>query len=284
MAQNTPPGQEQAHQPGRTDPMEPRPRDLMETYRASGKLAGKRAIVTGGDSGIGRAVAIAFAKEGADVAVLYKEENKDATVTAERVRTEGRTCLTFPGDIGDRSYCFDAVNKVLDAFGGLDILVNNAAEQHMSTRFEEIPPEQFERTFRTNLFGMFHMTQAALPHMGEGATIINTTSVTAYHGNPSLVDYSATKGAIVAFTRSLSIQLADRGIRVNAVAPGPVWTPLIPSSFPEEKVEGFGGHTPMSRVGQPDEIAPSYVFLAGPDSTYFSGQVLHPNGGQVVNG
>ncbi|MFO1057241.1 MAG: SDR family oxidoreductase [Dongiaceae bacterium] len=276
------PRQHQDRQPGRESEMEPRPRSHGEDYRAAGKLEGKVALVTGGDSGIGRAVAILFAKEGADVAIVGLEEKDDAEETRQAIEAEGRRALVLLGDIGDEAFCREVVERTTGGLGGLDILVNNAAEQHPQDSIEKISPEQLERTFRTNIFAMFHLTRAALPHLEAGAAIINTTSVTAFRGSPQLIDYSATKGAILAFTRSLSISLAERGIRVNAVAPGPIWTPLIPSTFGEEKVETFGADVPMRRPGQPDEVAPCYVFLASADASYISGQVLHPNGGEIV--
>jgi NAD(P)-dependent dehydrogenase (short-subunit alcohol dehydrogenase family) len=264
--------------------MEPLPDSERKEYRGADKLKGKAAIITGGDSGIGRAVAVAFAKEGADVAVMYLNEHEDADETRKQVEREGRRCVTIPGDIGDPNFCRQAARRVMEAFGRIDILVNNAAEQHPQDSITKITPEQLERTFRTNIFSFFFMTQAVIDQLKPGSAIVNTTSVTAYKGNPTLLDYSSTKGAIVAFTRSLSKNLADKKIRVNAVAPGPIWTPLIPSTFPEEKVETFGSDTPMKRPGEPEELAPAYVFLASDDSSYMSGQVLHVNGGDVVNG
>ncbi len=284
MAAKQPPPQHQDQQPGRESEMNPQPRSEGRPRRGSGKLKGKAAIITGGDSGIGRAVAIAFAREGADVAVLYLDEHDDAAETQRRVEAEGQRCLTLAGDIGDESFCREAVQKAIDELGHLEILVNNAAEQHPKDSIEEISAEQLERTFRTNIFGMFFLTKAALPHLKEGDAIVNTTSVTAYQGNPMLLDYSSTKGAIVAFTRSLSAQLVQKGIRVNGVAPGPIWTPLIPSTFPPEKVAQFGQDVPMGRPGQPEEVAACYVFLASEDASYLAGQILHPNGGTVVNG
>lgn len=278
------PPQHQNHQPGREFEMTPQPSSEAKAYRAAGKLLGKSALVTGGDSGIGRATAVAFAKEGADVAIAYLDEHEDANDTKALVEQEGRKCILIAGDIGEESFCQRAVQEVLAALGKIDILVNNAAEQHVKQSILEISSEQLERTFRTNIFSMFHMVKAALPHMKEGSRIINTTSVTAYRGSAHLLDYSSTKGAIVAFTRSLSQQLAEKGILVNAVAPGPVWTPLIPASFPAEKVADFGSSVPLGRAGQPDEIAPCYVFLASDDSSYMTGQVLHPNGGELING
>jgi NAD(P)-dependent dehydrogenase (short-subunit alcohol dehydrogenase family) len=278
------PPQQQDRQPGLRSEMEPIPESIKKDYKAAGKLKDKVAIITGGDSGIGRAVALAFAAEGADVAVLYLDEHKDAQDTKEQVDAYGRQCMTLAGDVGDESFCRQAVERVIERFGRLDILVNNAAEQHPKKDLTEISAEQLERTFRTNIFSQFFMTKAALPHLREGSTIINTSSVTAYEGSAGLLDYSSTKGAIISFTRSLSANLAEKGIRVNAVAPGPIWTPLIPSTFDEEKVESFGADTPLGRAGQPSEVSPSYVFLASDDSSYITGQVLHPNGGRIVNG
>lgn len=278
------PPQHQNQQPGSEAAMTPRPESSAKGYLASGKLKGKVALITGGDSGIGRAVAVAFAKEGANVAIAYLNEDKDAKETQQMIEQLGRECVAIAGDIGNADFCRDLVEKTVSSFGHLDVLVNNAAEQHPKKSIEEIDEEQLERTFRTNIFSMFYTVKAALPHLKSDARIINTTSVTAYRGSAHLLDYSATKGAIVAFTRSLSQQLAERGIYVNAVAPGPIWTPLIPSTFPEEKVESFGTNVPLGRAGQPDEIAPCFVFLACDDSSYMTGQVLHPNGGEVING
>jgi NAD(P)-dependent dehydrogenase (short-subunit alcohol dehydrogenase family) len=278
------PPQEQPERPGREHKMKPRPQAEQPEYRGSGKLKHKVAIITGGDSGIGRAVAIAFAKEGADVVISYLNEHTDAEETRRLVEAEGRRCETVPGDVGDPRHCKLIVKRTVDAFGHLDILVNNAAEQHPQKKITDITPQQLERTFRTNIFSYFFMVQAALPHLKEGSAIINTTSVTAYRGSPELLDYSSTKGAIVAFTRSLSHSLVEKKIRVNGVAPGPIWTPLIPSTFPGAKVETFGSDVPMGRAGQPAELAPTYVFLASNDGSYYTGQVLHPNGGEIVNG
>lgn len=273
------PGQEQERQPGFEKEMDPAPDYSNNLAGKAQRLPGKRAMVTGGDSGIGRAVSIAFAKEGADVAVLYLDEHEDAEETKRLVEQEGRKCILIAGDIGDEAFCKDSVKQVIEAFGGLDVLVNNAAEQHMQTSLKDITAEQMERTFRTNVFGMFHLTKAALEHLERGASIINTTSITAFQGEPTLIDYSSTKGAILSFTRALAGSLAEEGIRVNGVAPGPIWTPLIPASFPADKVEGFGSQTPLGRPGQPDELAPGYVYLASDDSSYVTGQVLHINGG-----
>lgn len=278
------PPQQQHRQPGLESDMTPRPKTEDQKHHGRGKLAGKAALISGGDSGIGRAAAVAFAREGADVAVLYLDEHKDAEETKQLVEQEGRRCLALSGDIGDAAWCGQAVEQTVREFGRLDILVNNAAEQHPQDGIEKITPSQLERTFRTNIFSYFYLTQAALRHLGEGSTIINTTSVTAYKGSAHLLDYSATKGAIVSLTRSLSLSLAEQKIRVNAVAPGPVWTPLIPSTFPPDKVASFGSDVPLQRAGQPEEIAPCYVFLASEDSSYMTGQVLHPNGGTVING
>ncbi len=279
-----PPKQQQEHQPGRQEKMTPEPKTSEAGAPAAGKLRGKVALITGGDSGIGRAVAIAFAREGADVIISYLEEHTDAHATEKAVTNENRRCVIIPGDVGNEKHCRDLVAKTIEEFGRLDILVNNAAVQYPQASLMDISEEQLVKTFRTNIFAHFFLTKAALPHLTEGSSIINTTSITAYKGKPNLIDYSATKGAIVAFTRSLSQALAAKNIRVNAVAPGPIWTPLIPSSFDAKEVEGFGKSAPLGRVGQPEEVAPSYVFLASEDASYMTGQVLHPNGGTVVNG
>jgi NAD(P)-dependent dehydrogenase (short-subunit alcohol dehydrogenase family) len=279
------PAQEQTNQPGIEREMRPLPNENNKNYKGSGKLQGKTAVITGGDSGIGRAVAIAYAKEGANTVIVYLNEKQDAENTKRFVEQQGVRCLLLEGDIGDESFCQEVIEKTIGKFDGLDILVNNAAEQHPKKSIAEISSEQLERTFRTNIFSMFYLTKAALPHLKEGSAIINTTSITAYAGHQTLLDYSATKGAITTFTRSLSLQLAEKGIRVNGVAPGPIWTPLIPSTFTAEEVSGFGQDTPMQRPGQPEELAPAYVYLASEtDSSYMSGQVLHINGGKVVNG
>ncbi|KEO81882.1 SDR family oxidoreductase [Tumebacillus flagellatus] len=278
------PPQHQNQQPGIESEMTPRPKFENRNYNASGKLAGKAALITGGDSGIGRAVAVLYAKEGADVAIVYLNEHGDAEETKRAVEAEGRRCVLLSGDAGDETFCQDAVASVVQAFGKLDVLVNNCAEQHPQKSLHEITAQQMERTFRTNIFSFFHMSKAALPHLKTGSAIVNTASVTAYHGHKELIDYSATKGAVVTFTRSLSLTLADKGIRVNGVAPGPIWTPLIPSTFTAEQVASFGTTTPMKRAGQPEEVATAYVFLASDDASYVTGQILHVNGGEIVNG
>ena len=279
----TMPPQHQDHQPGREWKMEPEPK-YMPRYAGSGKLEGKVAVITGGDSGIGRATAVLFAREGAEIAILFLEESEDARKTQALVEEEGVTCMAIAGDAGDKGHCERAVSRVVERLGRIDVLVNNCAEQHEADAPEDISQEQLERTFRTNIFSYFYMTQAALRHMGEGSAIVNVTSVTAYRGSSHLIDYSATKGAVVAFTRSLAQALAGRRIRANGVAPGPIWTPLIPASFPAEAVSGFGKNALMDRPGQPNEVAPSLLFLACEDSSYMTGQVLHPNGGDIVGG
>jgi NAD(P)-dependent dehydrogenase (short-subunit alcohol dehydrogenase family) len=284
MSEPQRPPQHQTRQPGIEAEMTPRPEADNPARPGSGKLTGKVAIITGGDSGIGRAVAIAFAREGADLAIAYLDEHADAEETQRMVQQEGRRCVTIPGDVGSPEHCLQTVRTVLGELKHLDIVVNNAAEQHPQDSLDKITPAQLERTFRTNIFSYFFMAQAALPHLGEGTSIINTSSVTAYKGSPQLLDYSSTKGAIVSFTRSLSLALSEKKIRVNAVAPGPIWTPLIPSTFPPDKVAAFGSDVPLKRAGQPVEIASCYVFLASEDASYMTGQVLHPNGGTVVNG
>ena len=272
----------QDHQPGVESEMRPRP-DYRPKYPGVGKLKDKVAVITGGDSGIGRAVAVAMAREGALIAILYLEETADAKETARLVEGEGSRALLFKGDVGDEMFCWESVERINEEFSRIDILVNNAAEQHEVDDPAQLSSEQLERTFRTNVFSYFHMTRACLQYMQSGASIINTTSITAYQGHKTLIDYAATKGAIVAMTRSLSQALVDKGIRVNGVAPGPIWTPLIPASFKAEKVARHGESVPMERAGQPNEVAPCYVFLASDDASYISGQVLHPNGGKIVN-
>lgn len=284
QTKKTLPAQHQNQQPGQESEMVPAPKSEDSSYKGSGKLKGKVAIITGGDSGIGRAVAILFAKEGADVVIAYLSEHNDANETKRQVEQEGRRCHLIAGDIGQESFCKKVIDECMGKFSKLDILVNNAAEQHPQESIEDITAEQLEKTFRTNIFSFFYLTKAALPFCAGGSSIINTASVTAYAGNETLLDYSATKGAIVTFTRSLALQLVGKGIRVNGVAPGPIWTPLIPSTFSAEKVASFGANTPMKRPGQPEEVAPSYVFLASDDSSYMTGQILHVNGGKIVNG
>ncbi|MEP2775352.1 MAG: SDR family oxidoreductase [Luteolibacter sp.] len=280
------PAQHQDHQPGRESEMKPLPEYDNPDLKGSGRLKGKVALITGGDSGIGRAVAVAFAKEGADVAIAYLEETEDAQKTAELVADYGRECLLVECDLSKKTACEEAVSKTVEQFGKLDVLVSNAAEQHPQDSLEDISEEQLRKTFETNVFPMFYLAAAALPHLRKSSapSVITTTSVTAYRGSPHLLDYSATKGAIVSFTRSLSGNLAKEQIRVNGVAPGPIWTPLIPATFPAEKVAEFGSDAPLGRAGQPWECATCYVFLASDESRYMTGQVLHPNGGEIING
>ena len=277
------PPQHQERQPGREWQMTPEP-EYMPRYAGSGKLQGKVALITGGDSGIGRATAVLFARQGADVAIMFLNESEDARKTQGLVEEEGVRCLAIAGDAGDKGHCDRSVKRVVEEFGRIDVLVNDCAEQHEQEDLEKISQAQLERTFRTNIFSYFFVTQAALPHMAEGSAIVNVTSVTAYRGSTHLIDYSATKGAIVTFTRSLAQALAERRIRVNGVAPGPIWTPLIPASFSPEAVSKFGKNTLMGRPGQPNEVAPCLLFLACEDSSYMTGQVLHPNGGDMVGG
>lgn len=270
-------------QPGLEHEMEPAP-DYMPRYSGSGRLKDKVALITGGDSGIGRATAVLYAREGAKIVIVYKDENKDAQKTQDLVESEGSEALLIAGDIGQKGFCEEAVRQTVEEFGKLDILVNNAGEQHAQEDPEDIEEAQIERTFRTNIFGTIFMTQAALPHLKKDARIICVTSITAYKGQDLLIDYASTKGAILSFLRAMSSKLAPRGILVNGVAPGPIWTPLIPASFPEEAVEDFGQDSPLGRPGQPNEVAPSLLFLACEDSSYMTGQVLHPNGGTLVGG
>lgn len=280
------PAQQQHQQPGVEAEMEPRPQYIDPSYKGSCKLQSKVALITGGDSGIGRAVAVHFAAEGANVVINYlaDQEKEDAEKTLSLIHHQGARGIAIQGDVSDESFCQYLVGKTAEEFGQLDIVVNNAAQQYPQHDIEDIDHEQLEKTFKTNVFSMFYMVKAALPRLKEGSRIINTTSITAYKGNSALLDYSSTKGAIVTFTRSLAEQLADRKINVNAVAPGPIWTPLIPASFSPEKVESFGKETLLKRPGQPSEVAPAYVFLASNDASYITGQVIHPNGGSVVNG
>ncbi|RPE76920.1 SDR family oxidoreductase [Vulcaniibacterium tengchongense] len=277
------PPQSQPRQPGRQDRMVPPPESIREGYRGADRLRGKVALVTGGDSGIGRAVALHFAREGADVAIAYLEEEADARECERLVREEGARCLLFRGDLGDAGTCAELVRRVVSEFGRIDVLVNNAAEQHAVSAPEALNEAQVERTFRTNIFAYIFLVKAALPHMAEGAAIINTGSVTGVRGHDRLIDYAATKGAIHAFTFSLAKAVAERGIRVNAVAPGPVWTPLIPASFSAEQVGQFGRDTLLGRAGQPSEIAPAYVYLASQDASFVTGQTIHINGGGHIS-
>ena len=270
--------------PGHESKLEPKP-EWQPRYPGSGRLDGKVAIITGADSGIGRAVAALYAREGADIAIVYLCEHDDAKYTAQIVENEGRRALAIAGDLGDKAFCDRVADQVIESFGRIDILVNNAGEQHPDDDITAITEKQLKRTFQTNIFSMFYLTQAVIPHFEKGAAIINSTSVTMYQGAANLLDYSATKGAITAFTRSLSENLVGKGIRVNAVAPGPIWTPLNPfGGQPKEDIPDFGKDTPMGRPGQPNEVAPAFLFLACEDASYMSGQVLHPNGGIIVNG
>ncbi|TNJ63361.1 SDR family oxidoreductase [Paenibacillus hemerocallicola] len=278
------PSQHQNRQPGIEALMNPRPVFDNPSYTGSGKLKDKVAVITGGDSGQGRAIAVAFAKEGADVVIVYLNEHSDAAETKQFVEQKGRKCISIAGDIGNEAFCRQVVEQTIAQFGKLDILVNNAAEQHVQNSLENISSAQMEKTFRTNFFSIFYLSKAALPLMKPGSTIINAASLTAYEGNEQLIDYSATKGAIVSFTRSLSKSLQGKGIRVNGVVPGTIWTPLIPASFAADQVANWGGSTPMKRAGQPYEIAPAYVYLASDDSSYVSGQFIHVTGGVIMNG
>lgn len=281
---NIRPAQKQNRQPGIESKMIPLPVSEKDKVPAGGRLQDKVAVITGGDSGIGRAVAIAFAAEGANLVIAYLDEDKDAEETAAQVTAYGRRAILIAGDISKERHCEKIVRQTVKAFGRIDILVNNAAVQYPQKKLEDITAEQLVHTFSVNIFAQFYLVKAALPHMRKGSTIINTTSVTAYRGSGHLVDYSSTKGAIVSFTRSLSSMLAPKGIRVNGVAPGPIWTPLIPATFPAAHVAEFGSDVPLKRAGQPVEVAPCYVFLASDDASYITGQILHPNGGEIVNG
>ncbi|EKU51394.1 MULTISPECIES: SDR family oxidoreductase [Acinetobacter] len=280
------PAQEQQHQPGEQQVMHPEPEIIKSTHLGSHKLKDKVVLISGGDSGIGRSVAVLFAREGADVAIIYLEEQQDAEKTKQLVEQEGQHCLLLKEDISDPKSSEKCVAETLKVFGKINILINNAGVQYQQKDLGDISTEQLEKTFKTNIFSMFHLTKAVLPHLKEGDSIINTTSITSYHGHDELMDYASTKGAITTFTRSLSNNLMKqkKGIRVNGVAPGPIWTPLIPSSFDAETVAKFGQDTPMGRMGQPSEVAPAYLFLASDDASYITGQVIHVNGGEIVNG
>jgi len=282
IAAKTP--KKQNKQPGIEAKMNPAPEYIKPNYKVAGKLEGKVALVTGGDSGIGRAVSVHFAAEGADIAIVYLDEDIDARETRKLVEKAGRKCLLIKGDIKKNDFCREAVEKVIAEYGKLNILVNNAGMQFPEKDVKDISEEQLETTFRTNIFAYFYFAEAALEYLKEGDCIINTTSVTAYRSSPSLIDYSSTKGAITTFTRSLATNLAEKKIRVNGVAPGPVWTPLLVSTFDEKKIKKFGSETGMKRAGQPSELGPAYVFLASDDASFITGQVIHVNGGEVVNG
>ncbi|WP_345574631.1 SDR family oxidoreductase [Nonomuraea rosea] len=281
---STPPAQNQPY-PGHTGQMAPEPRDEMRAYTGTGLLKDRRALITGGDSGIGRAVAVAFAKEGADVAIAYLTEHEDAGHTRKLVEATGRRCVLLPGDLAERAHCESVIEQAVTELGGLDIVVNNVAYQAPVDSLEELTEEQWQHTFDVNIHSYFRITKAALPHLGEGSAIVNTSSINGLRGNKTLIDYASTKGAINAFTYSMAQNLVERGIRVNAVAPGPVWTPLIPATMPEEKVEKFGEQVPMKRAADPDEIAPSYVFFAAERlSSYYTGEILAPIGGETLPG
>lgn len=274
---------QQQNPPGNEQEMVPQPQSENPNYRGCEKFKDKVVVITGGDSGIGKATAIAFAKERAKVAIIYLSEDKDAEETKNRIEHYGE-CSLIKGDIGERQFCFDAVEKIIDKWGDIDILINNAGEQHPQEKIEDITEEQLRKTFQTNIFSMFFMTQAVMPYLKKGSSIINTASVTAYRGSEKLIDYSSTKGAIVSFTRALAQNLASQEIRVNSVAPGPIWTPLIPSTFGPKKVAKFGTDTPLGRAGQPYEVASGFLFLASDDASYITGQTIHINGGHPVNG
>ena len=274
--------EEQEVQPGREHQMQEKPLVIRETYKGSGKLQGKTALITGGDSGIGKSAAIHFAREGAQIAIVYLEEDTDAKETKKEIEAEGGDCLLIEGDIKDPEFAKKAVADTIAHFKGLNILVNNAAVQYPEEDLQGIDLKKMEKTFQTNIFSYFYFAQAALPHLQDGDAIINTTSVTAYRGSEHLIDYASTKGAIVSFTRSLAASLADKNIRVNGIAPGPIWTPLIPATFQGKELENFGRDVPMKRPGQPAEVGPAYVFLASADSSYMTGQIIHINGGEIV--
>lgn len=278
------PAQHQNRQPGIESEMHPQPIYKKTSSIGCGKLKDKVAIITGGDSGIGRAIAVAFAQEGANISIVYLNEHKDAEDTKKKIEEEGQRCILISGDVGNENFCKKAVKKTLNEFGHLDILINNAGEIHLQTNIEDISKSQLEKTFKTNVFSMFYMTKAALPDLKKGSSIVNTSSIAAYKGDSELIDYSASKGAVTSLTRALSQNLVSKGIRVNAVAPGPIWTPFIPSFLPAEVITTFGNYVPIGRAGQPVEVASCFVFLASDDASYMTGQVLHPNGGEIVNG